>query len=310
MASLQAYLAVWMVKWRVKRRLRGVRDYRVARKILRPERYEIPADVRVTPAQIGGVAGEWLESTTAAASPMLLYLHGGGYFGCSAETHRPISVYFARHGFCVFAADYRLAPEHPFPAAVEDAAAVYRGLLAQAKAQDQLVVSGDSAGGGLALALMLTLRAAGTRLPGAAALFSPWTDLTASGESIRTNARRCAMFNGPDIGPSARYYLGDTDPKNPLASPLYADLTGLPPLLIHVGANETLRDDSTRLAERARAAGVPVELRIFPVVPHAWQLLPHRLPEARESLRESAAFLQRHIAAVKQPARKREAQHA
>jgi acetyl esterase/lipase len=222
---------------------------------------------------------------------VLLYLHGGGYFGCSAESHRPITVGFALHGFRVLAPNYRLAPENRFPAAVDDAVAAYRGLLSEGYSPQHIVVAGDSAGGGLALSLLLALRDAGLPFPAGAALFSPWTDLAATGDSVRTNADRCAMFNGPDIGPSARYYLGDTDPRNPLASPLYGELTGLPPLLIHVGADEILRDDSTRLAERAQAAGVRVELKIWPVVPHAWQLAPHKIPEARQSLRESAAFL-------------------
>ncbi len=296
MASLQAHLAVWIIKWRVKRRLKGCRDYRVARQILRPDPYKIPALVRITPAQVNGIPGEWVESPDSARS-VLLYLHGGGYFGCSAETHRPITAYFAMHGFRVFAPNYRLAPENPFPAAVDDATAVYRGLLAEGHSPRRIVVAGDSAGGGLALSLMLVLRAAGTPLPAAAALFSPWTDLAATGESLRTNAARCAMFNGPDIGPSARYYLGNADPRSPLASPLYADLSGLPALLIHVGADECLRDDSTRLAEKARAAGVAVELKVWPVVPHGWQLALHKIPEARQSLRESAEFLRARAAA-------------
>jgi monoterpene epsilon-lactone hydrolase len=290
MASWQAHLSVWIVKWRVKRKLRGVRDYRVARMILNPDHYPVPDTVRISPVQVGGVPGEWVDGPSAAKS-VLLYLHGGGYFGCSARSHRPITVGFALQGFRVLAPDYRLAPENQFPAAVDDAVAAYRGLLAEGNLPGHIVVSGDSAGGGLALSLLLALREAAIPLPAGAALFSPWTDLAASGESVRTNAARCAMFHGPDIGPSARYYLGDTDPRNPLASPLYADLAGLPPLLIHVGADEILRDDSTRLAERARAAGVPVDLKVWPVVPHAWQLAPHRVPEARQSLRESAAFL-------------------
>lgn len=290
MASLQAHLAVWIIKWRVKRRLKGCRDYRLARQILRPDPCKPPRAVRISPAQISGVPGEWLEAPNSG-DRILLYLHGGGYFGCSAETHRPITAWFALHGFRVFAPNYRLAPENPFPAAVDDAAAVYRGLLAEDHSPQQTVVAGDSAGGGLAVSLMLVLRSAGTPLPAASALFSPWTDLVATGDSIRTNAARCAMFNGPDVGPSARYYLGNGDPRNPLASPLYADLTGLPPILIHVGADEVLRDDSTRLAEKARAAGVPVELKIWPVVPHAWQLAPHWVPEARQSLQETATFL-------------------
>lgn len=290
MASWQAHLSVWIVKWRVKRKLRGVRDYRVARKILRPDPYKAPAAARISPAQAGGVPGEWVEGP-AGTKNVLLYLHGGGYFGCSAESHRPVTVSFALEGFRVLAPDYRLAPENQFPAAIDDAVAAYRGLLGEGYSPEQIVVAGDSAGGGLALSLLVALRTAGVPLPAGAALFSPWTDLAATGESVRTNAKRCAMFHGPDIGLSARYYLGQVDPRNPLASPLYADLTGLPPILIHVGADEVLRDDSTRVAERARAAGVRVELKVWPVVPHAWQLAPHMIPEARQSLRESAAFL-------------------
>jgi acetyl esterase/lipase len=290
MASLQAHLAVWLTKWRIKRRLRGVRDYRLARAILRPDRYNVPASIRVTPAQLGGVPGEWVEGPKSGEL-VLLYLHGGGYFGCSAESHRPITAGFALQGFRVYAPDYRLAPENRFPAAVDDAVAVYRALLKTGHEPQHIVVSGESAGGGLTLSLILALRAAGIPLPACAAVFSPWTDLAATGDSIHTNSNRCSMFIGTDIAPSARYYLGDTDPLNPLASPLYADLTGLPPLLIHVGADEVLRDDSTRLAERARAAGVSVELKIWPVVPHAWQLAAHMIPEGRASLREAGDFL-------------------
>lgn len=297
MASLQAHLAVWILKWRTKRRLRHCRDYRLARQILRPPPYKPPASVRITNALLNGVSGEWVESPNSAEE-VLLYLHGGGYFACSAETHRPITAFFARHGFRVFAPNYRLAPENPFPAAVEDAAAVYRGLLPEEGSRQGIVVAGDSAGGALALSLMLALRATGSPLPAAAAVFSPWTDLAATGESVRTNARRCAIFHGPAIAPTARLYLGGADPRNPLASPLYADLSGLPPLLIHVGANETLRDDSTRLAEKARGAAVAVELKVWPVVPHVWQLAPDKIPEARQSLRESAEFLRRHAAGV------------
>jgi len=295
-ASLQARLSVWIVKWRVKRRLKGVRDYRVARKILRPDPYKIPPTVQISPAHLGGVPGERIEGPSPCET-VLLYLHGGGYFACSAETHRPITVYFALHGFHVFAPDYRLAPENRFPAAVEDAVAFYRALLSAGYAPQNIVVAGESAGGGLALSLMLSLRDAGVPLPAAAALFSPWTDLAATGDSIRTNNDRCAMFEGAGIAFSAQYYLGETDPRNPLASPLYADLSGLPPLLIHVGADEVLLDDSTRLAERARAAGVRVDLKIWPVVPHAWQLVPHLVPEARQSLRESVEFLRAQIVA-------------
>jgi monoterpene epsilon-lactone hydrolase len=297
MASLQAHLAVWITKWRVKRRLKGVRDYRVARKILRPDPYKVTPTIQISPSQLGGVSGEWVEGPESGGI-VLLYLHGGGYFGCSAKTHRPITAGFALQGFRVYAPDYRLAPENKFPAAVEDAVAVYRALLSEGHAAQSIVVAGESAGGGLALSLMLSLRASGEPLPVRAALFSPWTDLAATGESVRTNASRCAMFSGTDIAPTALFYLGDTDPRHPIASPLYADLSGLPPLFIHVGADEVLRDDSTRLAERARAAGVPVELKIWPIVPHAWQLAPHLIPEGRQSLREAGAFLRSHGASA------------
>lgn len=290
MASWQAHLSVWVIKWRVKRRLRGAQDVSLMRRVLRPERYEVPEDVKISPAEVGGVAGEWVEGA-APSGAVMLYLHGGGYFGCSAKTHRTITVSFARQGFRVFAPDYRLAPENKFPAAVDDAVAAYRGLLSVGHAPEKMVVGGDSAGGGLALSLLLALRRDGVPLPAGAALFSPWTDLAATGASIKTNTRRCAMFYGESVAPSARMYLGETDPKDPLASPLYADLAGLPPLLLHVGADEVLRDDSTRLAERAKAAGVRVELKVWPVVPHAWQLAPHKIPEARASLRESGEFL-------------------
>jgi epsilon-lactone hydrolase len=293
-ASLQARLSVWIVKWRVKRRLKGVRDYRLARRILHPDPYRVPSAVEISPLYLGGVPGERVEGPKPG-DDVLLYLHGGGYFGCSAESHRPITAYYALHGFRVFAPDYRLAPENRFPAAVDDAVAFYRGLLRAGYPAGRIVVAGESAGGGLALSLMLVLRAAGDPLPMAAALFSPWTDLAATGDSVRTNSNRCAMFNGSDVAESARHYLGDTDARNPLASPLYADLAGLPPLLVHVGADEVLLDDSTRLADRARAAGVSVELKVWPVVPHAWQLAPHLIPEARQSLRESAAFLRARI---------------
>lgn len=305
MASWQARLAVQIVKWRVKRKLHGVRDYRVARKILRPDPYTVPEGIRISPSKVGGVSGEWVEAISAAqpdakakAQPVLVYLHGGGYFACSAESHRPITVAFAREGFRVLAPDYRLAPENPFPAAVDDAVASYRGLLSEGYTADRIVAAGDSAGGGLTMSLLIALRTAGLALPAGVVLFSPWTDLAATGESIRKNADRCAMFHGPDIEASARYYLGEADPRNPLASSIYADLTGLPPLLIHVGADEVLLDDSTRLADRARSAGVRTEIKIWPVVPHAWQLAPHKIPEARQSLRESAAFLRSLVAHV------------
>jgi acetyl esterase/lipase len=229
---------------------------------------------------------------------ILLYLHGGGYFACSARTHRPLTTAFATRGFKVFAPNYRLAPENPFPAAVMDAVAAYRAVRSEAGESTPIVMAGDSAGGGLALATLVKLRDEGDALPAGAALFSPLTDLAGTGNSRQTNDKRCAMFHGKGLARAAEFYLCGAEPGDPLASPLYADLKGLPPLVIHVGADETLLDDSTMLAARARAAGVTVELQVWPAVPHVWQLFHPFLPEGRQSLDRAAEFLSRAVTAM------------
>jgi monoterpene epsilon-lactone hydrolase len=290
MASVHAHILVWLLKLQLKRGLiRSKGDVARMRKLFTPPPFRVPRGVKITPATVGGVAGEWVEG--AGADLTMLYLHGGGYFACSAETHRPVTAGFAQQGLRVFVPNYRLAPENRFPAALDDATAVYRGLIDQGILPHEMVVGGESAGGGLALSLLVATRQAGRRLPAAAVVFSPWTDLAATGESVRGNEKRCAMFHAEGVEKAAALYLGDTDARNPLASPLYADLAGLPPLLIHVGADEVLLDDSRRLAERARSAGVRTELKIWPVVPHAWQLAYPFMPEARQSITEAAAFL-------------------
>lgn len=292
MASLQAHALDLLLRGTVKRRLRGVRKVEDARHALQGGNLPAPAGITFTEGLIGGIPGEWATSG-APGGIVLFYLHGGGYFACSPRTHRPITGAYARRGFDVFAPDYRLAPEHPFPAAVEDAEAAWQALVEEGHPADSIVLSGDSAGGALCLALMITLRDKAAELPAAAALFSPWTDLAATGASVTANARRDAMFWGPGMASGAGFYLGETPATNPIASPHYADLRGLPPLLIHAGEREMLRDDSVRLAERARAAGVTVDLRVWPVVPHVWQLAQF-VPEARESLDQAASFLKAH----------------
>jgi monoterpene epsilon-lactone hydrolase len=292
MASWQAHTMSFFLRHTFKPRLARSKDAIEARAVMNGGIFKLPKDVRITPAELGGVPGEWVERATGGGDRVLVYLHGGGYFACSARTHRPFTTAFAQRGFRVYAPDYRLAPEHPFPAAVLDAVSAWRAVSA-ATGGAPMGIGGDSAGGGLALAAMLKLRAEGSGLPAGAVLFSPLTDLVGIGESRRINDRRCAMFHGSGLGRAGEFYMGDTggDPRDPLASPLYADLGGLPPMLIHVGADETLRDDSTELAARARAAGVQVELKIWPAVPHIWPLFHQFVPEGRESLRLAGEFL-------------------
>jgi monoterpene epsilon-lactone hydrolase len=289
-ASWQAHLIVPILKWKVKRKLRASTDVAVVRNVFGSVVPKVAPTVVAEPACVGGVPGEWSRPRNGKSAATMLYLHGGGYVGCSPQTHRQVTGAFASSGFDVFAPAYRLAPEHPFPAALDDAFATYRALLAYGVAPDHIVIAGDSAGGGLALALMLRCRERDVPRPVAAALFSPWTDLACTGTSIDRNARRCALLSRQSVVRGATTYLAGASPTNPLASPLYGDFTGLPRMLIHVGADEVLLDDSTRVAARAEAVDVLCTLKVWPVVPHGWQILPF-LPEARASLAEAASFL-------------------
>jgi monoterpene epsilon-lactone hydrolase len=291
MASFRAHLVSFLVKRRIRNKLADIADVRDIRKVFGQARPPLPKEVSFRSATLGGISGESAESSTAAKATML-YVHGGGFVACSPQTHRPITAAFARRGFRVFAPAYRLAPEHPFPAAVDDVVAAWRGLRKQI--DGPIVIAGDSAGGNLCLALMISLRDRGEGLPNAAALFSPATDLAGTGASLHENSRRDPMFR-PEILERFRVaYLGDADPKNPLASPLYADLKGLPPLFIEVAQSEMMRDDAVRLAERARGAGVQAEVKVWPVVPHVWQMADAFIPEARRSLDAAANFLHGH----------------
>jgi len=229
----------------------------------------------------------------APGAPVLLYLHGGGYIACSPETHRPlVSSLVRRVRGRAFVPRYRLAPEHPFPAALDDALAAYRYLLdVERIAPAQIVIAGDSAGGGLALAVALAIRDAAWPHPAGLVAFCPWTDLAATGRSLEENTERCAMFAGETIRRAARFYVGSADPMRPLISPLYGDFRGLPPMLVHASEDEVLRDDAIRVAEAARRAGVHVELQLWPHVPHVWQFFAAVLPEARASLTAATRFI-------------------
>ncbi|MCW8195877.1 alpha/beta hydrolase [Proteobacteria bacterium 005FR1] len=238
------------------------------------------------------IKGEWEVPETIESPVCILYLHGGGYMMGSPRQYRGVTSRLAQlAGARLFSLDYRLAPEHPFPAPVEDALTAYRWLLAQGYAPEQLVLAGDSAGGGLALALIHALKKADEALPAAAFVFSPYADLLATGDSVWENNERCAMFNGKSIPQAAAIYLQGQDACSPLASPLYGDFDGFPPLWIHVSDMEIVRDDGIRIAEKADRAGVDVHLRIWKDQPHAWPAFYPLLPEADRCLRDVATAI-------------------
>lgn len=296
MPSWQSYLLDAVLRFSVKRQLGKVASPQAARNTFERSAPASPPGARHQPGKLGGVAGDWVTSG-GVPSGTILYLHGGGYFACSPVTHRAITGGLALRGFRVFAAEYRLAPEHPYPAAVDDGLNVYKALLAQGVSPLTTVIAGDSAGGGLVLAVLLAARAEGLPMPSSALLFSPWTDLAGTGDSLKSNLRRDPMLRGERIFEATAFYVNGADPKDPLISPLYGDLTGLPPLCIQVGDSEVLLDDSTRLAARASAAGVRVSLKIWKNVPHVWQLFQIFLPEARAALAEASAFAKANLGA-------------
>ena len=254
---------------------------------------QAPEGVTCTPVDAGGVSAEWSVAAGVDETKVVLYVHGGGYVMGSAGSHRDVTGRLSKAaGARVLSLNYRLAPEHPFPAPVDDAVAAYRWLLAQGISPGNIAVAGDSAGGGLAIATLLALRDAGEPLPAAGIGISPWVDMEGTGESMTTRAAVDPVVQKEGLLGMAKLYLGDADPKNPLAAPLHADLAGLPPLLLQVGDAETLLDDSTRLAEKARAAGVDVTLKVWDEMPHVWHLFAPILPEGRQAIDEIGSFFQ------------------
>jgi monoterpene epsilon-lactone hydrolase len=291
--SWQARVASLACKWVIKRPLTRDPSAQTIRKVFNANRPAIPDDCIAQDAIVGGVKGEWVAARGVAPIGTMLYIHGGAFVACSPVSHRAVTTWFARSGWRVFAPGYRLAPEHPFPAQIDDCVSVYRALIGTDT--KRLVVAGDSAGGNLALTLCLSLRNERLQQPAALALFSPVTDLTWSGESSIANSAKCAMFSKEVLPIGVRLYLGDHDPRDPLASPLFADLSGLPAMLFHVGADEILRDDSVRMVQTARRAGIDARLTVWPTVPHVWQLLHRFVPEGQASLAGAHAFLREHV---------------
>ena len=259
-------------------------------------RTELPADVEIEEVVAAAVPCEWVSIQGGASQQsqrVILYLHGGGYILGSARSERMLTSTLARiTGQRVLSVNYRLAPEHPFPAAVDDALAAYRWLLTTGREPGEIIVAGSSAGGGLALSTLVALRDAGDRLPAGAILLSALTDLTGNSASYATNVE-VELFETPEGVVEVRtLYLREQDPRTPLASPLYADLHGLPPLLIQVGSEEILLDDSTQVAQRARAAGVTVTLHIGEGMWHMWQTTAARaqFPEGEVAFQQIGDF--------------------
>jgi len=249
--------------------------------------------VEVEATQVAGVDVDWLRPKNASKDKVLFYLHGGAYALGSPRTHRQLVSHIARKaGVVAVLPDYRLAPEHPFPAAIDDAVAVYRSLLGSGTKAEDVIISGDSAGGGLSVATLLTLRHAGLPMPSAAVLLSPFLDVTGSGESATSRADRDPWFDVADLHVVARYYCPDeSDWSKPLVSPVFANVAGLPPMLIHVGDDEILLSDSTRLADMLKAEGIEVELEIWPHMWHVFQMFIGKMPEARAAVNKIAAYI-------------------
>ncbi len=304
-------------------------------------------------ASLLGEQGLWPGGELVSAShlkqqsPVLLYLHGGGFIACSPETHRIlVSTLVQRLQTRAYVPQYRLAPEYPYPAALHDAIRAWRYLTEERHiAPSRIVIAGDSAGGGLALSLALYLKSLNSgdnaqcemqtrtqlqtqsqsqaqsptqsqaqaltqdiptdsvqsHMPAALVLFSPWTDLAATGNSLEENSEKCAMFAAITIRRAASLYVGNHAPFDPLVSPVYADFSGMPPMLIHASTDEVLRDDSVRVAERAKAANVDVTFRMWRSVPHVWQFFSAVLPEARESLNDVVDFVSTRVSEQHEP---------
>ena len=255
------------------------------------QQYPPPADAHFETVDAGGARAEWVSVPESRPSRVLLYFHGGGYGIGSAETHRDLVARLCRAaGARALSVDYRLAPEHRYPAAVEDAVASYRWLLDQGVPPDAIAVAGDSAGGGLALGALLALRDKAVPLPAAAVCMSPVTDHLKTGASMETKAALDPIVQRQSSTANSKRYIGEGDPKAPYASPLYADLRDLPPILILVGTAEVLLDDSTRFAERSRAASVETDIEVWEDMIHIWPFFAD-IPEAGKAVERMAAFI-------------------
>ncbi|RMA42148.1 alpha/beta hydrolase [Rhodophyticola porphyridii] len=269
--------------------------------------YKTPRDLTLRADRIGGVPGVWAGRRGQAKNGVLLFLHGGAFVLGSVRSYRHlVAALAAEAGLEGFLADYRLAPEHPFPAALDDALAAYRGLLAAGHAPDRIALAGDSAGGGLVLSLLHVLGRDGLPMPAVAGVMSPITDMTFSGASITGNLKRDPLIPVKWGYRGVMEYLNGHDPDDPRVSPLFGDFSSAPPVMIQACETEVLRDDGVRMADLLRRAGREVVLDIWPRVPHVWHLMAGRVPEADRAIAELGGFLSRHIARETGDSRERE----
>lgn len=307
MPSLQSRLFLFVLKhrhlFRFQLKRRAVIDWNTSIPRLRQEAEKtsklfgkLPDQIEISPITIDGLSAEWILPPHAKKDKVILYFHGGGYVMGSCQAHRSIVAKFVKgSGIGALLFGYRLAPEHPFPAAIEDSVAVYRWLLAQGVSPFHIVFIGDSAGGGLCLATLIALRDLSIPLPAAAVALSPWTDLKNTGESLKTKAKVDPLTWAESWTVFSHYYVKDNDPCLPWISPLYGDLHGLPPILIHVGEDEVLLDDSTRFAEKAKDAGVDITLKVWEGMFHCFPACAPLFPEARQAMDEICNFIKTHV---------------
>jgi epsilon-lactone hydrolase len=255
------------------------------------DKFPPPSDAKVDLVALPNCPAEWVSAPGADSSRQVLYLHGGGYVIGSPHSHRNLAYGISKAANAkVLLIDYRMAPEHPYPAAVEDAVHAYQWMLDQGAKPERTAIMGDSAGGGLTVATLVALKDEGIRLPACGVCLSPWVDLEGIGESMTRNAEADPSVRKDALDWFSGLYLNGADPHSPTAAPLYADLSGLPPLLIQVGTIETLFDDSKRLAEKARGAGVDVTYEEWEGMPHVWQLFAPILSEGTDSINKIGAW--------------------
>lgn len=271
----------------------GSGDLMTIRKVMdRAPAYPKPDDITWESVNAGGVPAEWVIPDDREPGRVIVYLHGGGYATGTIHANRGLCSHLARAARArVLSVDYRLAPEHRFPAAVDDAIAAYRFVVSEGYAPENAAFGGDSSGGGLVLGTLVALRDGGEPLPATAICLCPWTDLTLSGATVEAKRDEDPMVRASVLALMADAYLGDADPRSPTASPLFADLTGLPPLLVQVGSAELLLDDSRRFAERAQAAGVDVTLEVWDDMIHVWHSFADLLPEGREAVARIGSYV-------------------